>query len=79
MENNVFLMKLLLQTDLCRVDLFCVGDDEIREGDCMCCDNCALPCQYDNHIQTIEFGKDEDSPTIFLPKQDQCLMPSDKN
>ena len=45
----------------------------------MCCDNCVLPGQYDNHVQTIEFGKDEDFPTIFLPKQHQCLMPSDKN
>lgn len=38
------------------VNLFCVTKDEIQEKNCMCCTNCALLCQCNDPIETMEFG-----------------------
>ena len=54
-------MKHLMRTEQCRreyiTSLFSVGDDKVRERNCMCCDSCALLCQCNKHVQTMEFGK----------------------
>ena len=56
-----FNMKHLMRTEQCRreyiTSLFSAGDDKVRERNCMCCDSCALLCQCNNHVQTMEFGK----------------------
>ena len=54
-------MKQLMQTQSCRreyiVSLFSVTNNKTSEKNCLCCDNCALLCQCNNSIQTMEFGK----------------------
>ncbi|CAB4033184.1 mediator of RNA polymerase II transcription subunit 34-like, partial [Paramuricea clavata] len=57
-------MKQLMQTQSCRreyiVSLFSVTNNKTSEKNCLCCDNCALLCQCNNSIQTMEFGKNAD-------------------
>lgn len=53
-------MKQLMHTKSCKrefiVNLFCVTKGEIQEKNCMCCTNCALLCQCNDPVQTMEFG-----------------------